>query len=108
MNHINAINALHLFSQKSSWQMLALVHRHRQQSDGALVISRLSAEDAGFYTCVASNGRDRDERRIQIRPRGTEEEGRILFTGISDRDIKLSQPSDTWKLLRFSKFHEER
>ncbi|XP_053111490.1 papilin isoform X2 [Hemicordylus capensis] len=44
--------------------------RHRQQSDGALVISRLSTEDAGFFTCIASNGRDQDERRIQIRPKG--------------------------------------
>uniref|UniRef100_UPI0025403722 papilin n=1 Tax=Euleptes europaea TaxID=460621 RepID=UPI0025403722 len=44
--------------------------RHRQQADGALVISRLSAEDAGFFTCIASNGRDQDQRRIQIRPQG--------------------------------------
>ncbi|KAJ7344775.1 hypothetical protein JRQ81_000725, partial [Phrynocephalus forsythii] len=44
--------------------------RHRQQSDGALVISRLAAEDAGFFTCIVSNGRDQDQREIQIRPRG--------------------------------------
>ncbi|KAF7251494.1 Papilin [Varanus komodoensis] len=44
--------------------------RHRQQSDGALVISRLAAEDAGFFTCIASNGQDQDQRRIRIRPRG--------------------------------------
>ncbi|XP_020665827.3 papilin isoform X1 [Pogona vitticeps] len=44
--------------------------RHRQQSDGALVISRIAAEDAGFFTCIASNGRDEDQRRVQIRPRG--------------------------------------
>ncbi|XP_042302856.1 papilin isoform X3 [Sceloporus undulatus] len=44
--------------------------RHRQQSDGALVISRLAAEDAGVFTCIASNGRDQDQRRIQLRPRG--------------------------------------
>ncbi|XP_007428164.1 papilin isoform X1 [Python bivittatus] len=44
--------------------------RHRQQPDGALLISRLTAEDAGFFTCVASNGRDQDQRKVQIRPRG--------------------------------------
>ncbi|NXS62242.1 PPN protein, partial [Brachypteracias leptosomus] len=44
--------------------------RHRQQPDGALVISRVSSEDVGFYTCIASNGRDRDQRRVLFRPLG--------------------------------------
>uniref|UniRef100_A0A8B9VLL9 Papilin n=1 Tax=Anas zonorhyncha TaxID=75864 RepID=A0A8B9VLL9_9AVES len=44
--------------------------RHRQQSDGALVISRLSAEDGGFFTCTASNGRDQDQRQVLLRPLG--------------------------------------
>ncbi|XP_061467221.1 papilin isoform X2 [Rhineura floridana] len=44
--------------------------RHRQQSDGALVIGRLAPEDAGFFTCIASNGQDQDQRRIQIIARG--------------------------------------
>ncbi|NXW74308.1 PPN protein, partial [Hirundo rustica] len=44
--------------------------RHRQQSDGALVISRVSSEDIGFFTCIASNGRDRDQRRVLLRPLG--------------------------------------
>ncbi|NWW39094.1 PPN protein, partial [Panurus biarmicus] len=44
--------------------------RHRQQSDGALVISRLAAEDIGFFTCIASNGRDRDQRQVLLRPLG--------------------------------------
>ncbi|NWY43688.1 PPN protein, partial [Sylvia atricapilla] len=44
--------------------------RHRQQLDGALVISRLSSEDIGFFTCIASNGRDRDQRQVLLRPRG--------------------------------------
>ncbi|NXT05071.1 PPN protein, partial [Prunella fulvescens] len=44
--------------------------RHRQQSDGALVISRVSSEDLGFFTCIASNGRDRDQRRVLLRPLG--------------------------------------
>ncbi|NXG74017.1 PPN protein, partial [Baryphthengus martii] len=44
--------------------------RHRQQSDGALVISQVSSEDAGFFTCIASNGRDRDQRQVLLRPLG--------------------------------------
>ncbi|NWI47327.1 PPN protein, partial [Picathartes gymnocephalus] len=44
--------------------------RHRQQSDGALVISRVSSEDLGFFTCTASNGRDRDQRQVLLRPLG--------------------------------------
>uniref|UniRef100_A0A8B9C5R5 Papilin n=1 Tax=Anser brachyrhynchus TaxID=132585 RepID=A0A8B9C5R5_9AVES len=44
--------------------------RHRQQSDGALVISRLSAEDGGFFTCIASNGHDQDQRQVLLRPLG--------------------------------------
>ncbi|KFV44351.1 Papilin, partial [Gavia stellata] len=44
--------------------------RHRQQSDGALVISRVSSEDIGFFTCTASNGRDQDRRQVLFRPLG--------------------------------------
>ncbi|NXQ53776.1 PPN protein, partial [Anthoscopus minutus] len=44
--------------------------RHRQQSDGALVISRVSSEDIGFFTCIASNGRDRDQRQVLLWPLG--------------------------------------
>ncbi|NXC79174.1 PPN protein, partial [Cercotrichas coryphoeus] len=44
--------------------------RHRQQLDGALVISRVSSEDIGFFTCIASNGRDRDQRHVLLRPLG--------------------------------------
>ncbi|NWX21624.1 PPN protein, partial [Aegotheles bennettii] len=44
--------------------------RHRQQSDGALVISRVSSEDMGFFTCIASNGRDQDQRQVLFRPLG--------------------------------------
>ncbi|XP_059705574.1 papilin isoform X2 [Haemorhous mexicanus] len=42
--------------------------RHRQQSDGALLISRVSSEDIGFFTCLASNGRDRDQHQVLLRP----------------------------------------
>lgn len=51
--------------------ILGLLPRHRQQSDGALVISRVSSEDIGFFTCIASNGRDRDQRQVLLRPLGT-------------------------------------
>ncbi|NXD79466.1 PPN protein, partial [Halcyon senegalensis] len=44
--------------------------RHRQQSDGALVISRVNSEDVGFFTCIASNGRDQDQRQVLLRPLG--------------------------------------
>ncbi|NWU81051.1 PPN protein, partial [Onychorhynchus coronatus] len=44
--------------------------RHRQQSDGALVISRVSPEDLGFFTCIASNGHDLDQRQVLFRPLG--------------------------------------
>ncbi|NXY24678.1 PPN protein, partial [Atrichornis clamosus] len=44
--------------------------RHRQQSDGALLISRVSSEDVGFFTCIASNGRDQDQRQVLLRTLG--------------------------------------
>ncbi|NXH11724.1 PPN protein, partial [Bucco capensis] len=44
--------------------------RHRQQPDGALVISQVSAEDVGFFTCIASNGRDQDQRQVVFQPLG--------------------------------------
>ncbi|NWR58165.1 PPN protein, partial [Bucorvus abyssinicus] len=44
--------------------------RYRQQSDGALVISRVSSEDVGLFTCIASNGRDQDQRQVLFRPLG--------------------------------------
>lgn len=41
--------------------------RHQVQHDGSLVISRVTVEDGGFYTCVAFNGHDRDQRWVQLR-----------------------------------------
>lgn len=64
------INVFHLFFEKTCY-VWGLFPRYRQQADGALVISRLSIEDAGFFTCIASNGHAQDQRRIQIRPQGT-------------------------------------
>ncbi|XP_013907756.1 PREDICTED: papilin [Thamnophis sirtalis] len=49
---------------------LTSASRHKQQPDGALLISHLAAEDAGFFTCIASNGRDQDQKNVQIRLRG--------------------------------------
>ncbi|NXM53236.1 PPN protein, partial [Illadopsis cleaveri] len=54
--------------------------RHRQQPDGALVISRVSSEDIGFFTCIASNGRDHDQRRVLLRPLGE-----LRITGLLPR-----------------------
>ncbi|XP_009959774.1 PREDICTED: papilin [Leptosomus discolor] len=51
--------------------------RHRQQSDGALVISRVSSEDTGFFTCIASNGHDQDQRQVLFRPLG-----KLRITGL--------------------------
>ncbi|XP_052551449.1 papilin isoform X3 [Tympanuchus pallidicinctus] len=59
--------------------------RHRQQSDGALVISRVSSEDAGFFTCIASNGRDQDQRQVLLRPLGG-----LRITGLLP-SIKVSE-----------------
>ncbi|GAB1297604.1 Papilin [Apodemus speciosus] len=41
--------------------------RHQVQPDGSLVISRVAVDDGGFYTCVAFNGQDRDQRWVQLR-----------------------------------------
>ncbi|XP_020841996.1 papilin isoform X2 [Phascolarctos cinereus] len=41
--------------------------RHQQQPDGSLVISRATTEDGGFYTCIAFNGREREQRWVQLR-----------------------------------------
>ncbi|XP_051052278.1 papilin [Phodopus roborovskii] len=44
--------------------------RHQLQPDGSLVISRVTVEDGGFYTCVAFNGQDRDQHWVQLRVLG--------------------------------------
>ncbi|XP_056666676.1 papilin isoform X2 [Monodelphis domestica] len=41
--------------------------RHQQQPDGSLLISRVSREDGGFYTCIAFNQREREQRWVQLR-----------------------------------------
>uniref|UniRef100_A0A7M4FQK1 Papilin n=1 Tax=Crocodylus porosus TaxID=8502 RepID=A0A7M4FQK1_CROPO len=63
--------------------------RHRQQADGALVISRVSATDAGFFTCIAANGRDQDQRRVQLRPIGE-----LRITGLLP-SITVTEGEDT-------------
>ncbi|XP_067847556.1 papilin-like [Heptranchias perlo] len=40
--------------------------RHVEHSDGSLVISQVREQDAGLYTCRASNGRDQDFRQVQL------------------------------------------
>ncbi|KAM5273573.1 LOW QUALITY PROTEIN: papilin [Ctenodactylus gundi] len=44
--------------------------RYQMQLDGSLVISPVALEDDGFYTCIAFNGRDRDQRWVQLRVLG--------------------------------------
>ncbi|NXI14665.1 PPN protein, partial [Irena cyanogastra] len=65
---VEASPALTIEWQKDGQPLSSL--RHRQQSDGALVISRVSSEDIGFFTCIAYNGRDRDQRQVLLRPLG--------------------------------------
>uniref|UniRef100_UPI00398F7257 papilin isoform X2 n=1 Tax=Pristiophorus japonicus TaxID=55135 RepID=UPI00398F7257 len=40
--------------------------RHVEHSDGSLAISRVQEQDAGLYTCRASNGRDQGFRQVQL------------------------------------------
>ncbi|KAL2789738.1 papilin isoform 1 precursor, partial [Daubentonia madagascariensis] len=51
--------------------------RHQLQPDGSLVISQVAADDGGFYTCVAFNGQDRDQRWVQLRVLGE-----LMITGM--------------------------
>ncbi|KAM5178036.1 papilin [Callospermophilus lateralis] len=44
--------------------------RHQHQPDGSLVISGVAMEDGGFYTCIAFNGQNRDQRWVQLRVLG--------------------------------------
>lgn len=44
--------------------------RHRQQPDGSLLISRVNAEDSGYYTCGSSNGNEGDFRQVQLKVHG--------------------------------------
>ncbi|KAL2099296.1 hypothetical protein ACEWY4_005776 [Coilia grayii] len=41
--------------------------RHSQHSDGTLLISQLTGEDSGVYTCSASTNQQLEERHIQLR-----------------------------------------
>ncbi|XP_053459395.1 papilin isoform X3 [Nycticebus coucang] len=51
--------------------------RYQLQPDGSLVISQVVADDGGFYTCVAFNGQDRDQRWVQLRVLGE-----LMITGM--------------------------
>lgn len=44
--------------------------RYRKQADGSLVISRVSSEDAGSYTCATTNGHRKEFKQIQLKIRG--------------------------------------
>ncbi|XP_055989319.1 papilin [Sorex fumeus] len=44
--------------------------RYQLQLDGSLLVRDVAPEDGGFYACVASDGRDRDQRWVQLRVLG--------------------------------------
>ncbi|XP_041070037.1 papilin-like [Carcharodon carcharias] len=44
--------------------------RHVMHSDGSLAINWVREQDAGLYTCHASNGRDQDFRQVQLKVQG--------------------------------------
>ncbi|XP_030069873.1 papilin isoform X2 [Microcaecilia unicolor] len=44
--------------------------RHVYQSDSSLVISQVSAEDAGLYTCTVSNGHHTESHQVQLKVQG--------------------------------------
>ncbi|NXA36421.1 PPN protein, partial [Eudromia elegans] len=44
--------------------------RHRQQPDGALLISRVSAEDTGLFICTAADGRHQEQHQVLLRVLG--------------------------------------
>ncbi|XP_076834066.1 papilin isoform X2 [Brachyhypopomus gauderio] len=44
--------------------------RHSQESDGTLVISTLTSDDSGVYTCTASRGQQLEQLQIHLRVLG--------------------------------------
>ncbi|XP_076407132.1 papilin isoform X1 [Peromyscus maniculatus bairdii] len=66
--------------------------RHQPQPDGSLVISRVAAEDSGFYACVAFNGQDRDQHWVQLRVLGE-----LTITGLPP--VMTVPEGDTARLL---------
>ncbi|KAI5232052.1 Papilin [Manis pentadactyla] len=66
--------------------------RYQLQPDGSLVISPVAVEDGGFYACVAFNGRDRDQRWVQLRVLGE-----LTITGLPS--TVMVPEGDTARLL---------
>lgn len=63
------------------------------QPDGSLVINRVAVEDGGFYTCVAFNGQDRDQRWVQLRVLSKEE---VLSGGLMGVKVKWCEVAEGW------------
>ncbi|XP_058843229.1 papilin-like isoform X1 [Acipenser ruthenus] len=63
--------------------------RHTHQADGSLIISELSSEDPGHYTCIASNARERDHRQLQLKVQGD------LKITTAPNNVQVSEGSST-------------
>ncbi|XP_010210212.1 PREDICTED: papilin [Tinamus guttatus] len=59
--------------------------RHSYQSDSSLVISHVSSEDAGTYTCLVSSGRTDGAERRQVQLQISEYQGAVLAGSERDR-----------------------
>uniref|UniRef100_H3ALS1 Papilin, proteoglycan like sulfated glycoprotein n=1 Tax=Latimeria chalumnae TaxID=7897 RepID=H3ALS1_LATCH len=69
--------------------------RHAQHTDGSLVISRVTSEDAGRYICTVSNGHDKDYRLVQLRVQGVIPLSPVLLVWFSQMYCTLSAPKGT-------------
>ncbi|XP_062910323.1 papilin-like isoform X2 [Mobula hypostoma] len=65
---VNASPSLHVEWHRNGRPVYS--PRHSKLSDDSLVISKVQQQDAGLYTCQASNGRDQDVRQVELKVQG--------------------------------------